>query len=349
MRSIFRFCIAALALVAMALYGTVTVRAADEKLAFSGNTSASFGQVSYGETAKMKSYSELATSIESNLRFTAGDDQLQAIGRFRIRGHSSTTTSAGTSHNLRLAGSQPNDVYVEIHWKPMPQFDIAFGDFQGQAWSQPYTGTYIMDNPTPLAAQEYWMNWTGISGIDFDFNAGVVDVGLAIATQCRPSCSGGTAAAKATDGEQSIVPHLTGKFGPIGIRAQLPQTAAKSGDVSLKGSGFQLGVEFASAGFSVGLDAQSFTDKAALSSDKDVTKQGTNLKLSAAGAQLLFSQIKPNKDNDAKNTEIKLAYSVKVGAGEIIPILMSTKVGGGGTNGGDQSNTGIFLAGNVGF
>lgn len=338
-----------------ALLGVVAFSAATSAVAaevhFSGNTAAAFAQTSPGTHSKTASTnSEFATAIESNFRYTVGDDTLSAVGRIRVRGVQDT--QYGGSHTIKGSGDQPQDAYVELHWHPTPQFLIMWGKFQGQAWSQPETGSYIMEAGfVSGAAQEYWMNWTGQTGIDFDYNAGVAHVGVGISTKCRPSCDGGTAGATATAAQQTIDPHLTGTFGPIGLRLQLPQTSAKVGTESAKGSGLQLGLKYAASGVSVALDVQSFTDKALTSADNDVKMTGTGLKVSAAGASLLFHTLKTDAGGSItpKNTEIKLYYTMKVGAGEIIPAVWSTTQGATSSTDQDKKNTAIALIGNVGF
>jgi len=181
--------------------------------------------------AVRKAYSEYTTSWESNLRFSYGDDDLMAILRFRPRGHNAGANGTGTGFT-----SSANDIYDEILWKPVPAFSILFGRLQGPGWSNPLAGSYLILNP--MGAPDYWMNWTGVSGIDLEYNAGIVQVGLAISSQCKPSCGFGnitgvtngalTFAAQAQQNTQTMAPHVTGKVGDIAFRAMFPST---SGDV----------------------------------------------------------------------------------------------------------------------
>jgi len=280
MRSLFKFSLAAL--LALVL-GAGSAMALDVK--WSGNIGAGFGLVTYGETGTGKgaadnARSEYVTSYEANIRATIGGGPLTMINRLRPRGNQSSATgqtNGGTAGQTALG-----DIYNEVWWKPSDAFSVGFGRFQGQAWSQPMSGTYLINHP--LGAPEYFMNWTGIDGIDLEFNAGVVQVGLAIASECRPSCGasgsnlGATAAAgnaiTITAGESTIAPHVTGKFGDIGLRFSAPQTSKQVGDnvaggtdtkesiETLTGSGFQLGVSWSGMqGVYVGFDYQTFTDK----------------------------------------------------------------------------------------
>jgi hypothetical protein len=123
---------------------------------------------------------------------------------------------------------------------------------------------------------------------------GVVQVGLAISSQCRPSCGNAgsnNTVAKTEVNTSSMTPHLTGKVGDISFRAQLPSTSGtiqnsgattstttgttttvKSADPiqgtgfdstttkTVSGSGYQVGAAWAASGLFVALDLAGFND-----------------------------------------------------------------------------------------
>lgn len=332
MRSLLKLSLAAM----LALVVAGTAFAADVK--WSGNIGAGFGQITYGATKDSNgdgdevdagegadAYSEYITSIEANIRATVEAGPVTAIARFRPRGHQSSTT--GQTLNAAGATNGINEFYTEIWWKPTDAFTVGFGRFQGQAWSQPMSGTYLIINP--LGAPEYFMNWTGIDGLDLEFNAGVVQVGLGIASECRPACSGGSQSAS------TMAPHLTGKFGDIGLRISLPQTSAKdaAADEDRKGAGYQVGVSWSGMqGVYVGLDLQSHTDKEyGASGAEDQTKSGTALRVDFSGFQLGYwaGETKNVGGGTGKATEtfMKLAYFIKVSDNaSIIPEFTSDTV-----------------------
>lgn len=367
MRSLFKLSLfAAIAL----LFAAGSAMALDVK--WSGNIGAGFGQLTLGATGDNNgdgdktdsgedadARTEFITSYEANIRATVGGGPLTAIWRLRSRGHQSSTqgsTEAGAStvsgsstcsvsegtdgggdtsgtHTCSATTSLGGLSYAEIWWKPADAFTVGIGRFQGQAWSQPMSGTYLILNA--LGAPEYWMNWTGIDGLDLEFNAGVVQVGVGIATECKPSCGPGTP----TFGAQSIVPHLTGKFGDIGLRVQAPQTSAKvrtgGNDESVKGAGYQVGVSWSGMqGVYVGFDYQSFTDtandKVSATSKEDQQRTGMGLRVDFAGIQLGYHDLKTTnasyvKDNETQGTFMKLSYTLKVGDGIIVPEVTTRK------------------------
>jgi len=376
MRSLIKLTIASLA--AIALFAGMASAQTTPK--FSGNVGTAFGLYNYGETngatAAGKAFSEYTTSWESNLRMTMETDKLTAIVRYRARasnaGSGSTASAASvtpkctttnvtdsngdtstyskcdkatTTGGNALTGSKlqsgtafnsnANDIYHEVWWKPADNFSVGFGKFQGQAWSQPFSGIYLVINP--IGDGVYWMNWTGISGIDLEFNAGVVQVGLAISSQCKPSCNSGAAATT-----QSMVPHLTGKFGDIAIRAQLPQTsgnvnctAVNAGDCkkadtvyTVSGSGFQAGVSWTGMpGLSVALDLSSFTDAKTKLQDQDRARAGTGLTANFAGITFHYFSLKDSTftkavgdvGGDTTTSEMTVRYTLPMGSGQIIP------------------------------
>jgi len=370
MRSLFKFSLAAL--LALVL-GAGSAMALDVK--WSGNIGAGFGLVTYGETGTAEGASdnakgEYVTSYEANIRATIGGGPLTMINRLRPRGNQSSTTgqtNGGTAGQAALA-----DIYNEVWWKPTDAFSIGFGRFQGQAWSQPMSGTYLINHP--LGAPEYFMNWTGIDGIDLEFNAGVVQVGLAIASECRPSCGAaavttvGGDALGVTAGENSIVPHLTGKFGDIGLRVSLPQTSKQVGNTAasaseeietLTGAGMQVGVSWSGMqGVYVGFDYQSFIDKA---NDKvggpgpeDQTRTGMGLRVDYSGFQLGYHSLKTTNNAGVDETEktgtwIKVAYFIKVGDGSIVPEYTTYTVNTKDADPADVTNTLLRIVGNMPF
>jgi hypothetical protein len=373
MRSLFKLSLAAL----LALFVAGTAFAADVK--WSGNIGAGFGQVSYGAPSDdVDGYSEYITSYEANIRATVAAGPVTAIWRLRSRGHQSATTgqteagvgavkSSGSSTSTctlddGITVDSVDDTcevattttvsgpvalsYAEIWYKPTDTFTVGFGRFQGQAWSQPMSGTYLILNV--IGAPEYFMNWTGIDGLDLENNAGVVQVGLAIASECRPSCTGGT---KTT---QSIVPHLTGKFGDIGLRVQVPSTSGvDAADESHTGTGYQVGVSWSGMqGVYVGFDLQSFTDKEVGGGD-DQTTAGTGLRLDFSGIQLGYwsGSITNVGGGEDKSTEtfIKLAYFLKVSDNASIVPEYTTGTKKANEDADAVTNSMIRLVGNVTF
>jgi hypothetical protein len=371
MRSLFKLSLfAAIAL----LFAAGSAMALDVK--WSGNIGAGFGQLTLGATGDndgdgdktgtgedADARTEFITSYEANIRATVGGGPLTAIWRLRSRGHQSGTqgsTEAGASTVTVGNTSGAGLSYAELWWKPADAFTVGFGRFQGQAWSQPMSGTYLILNP--LGAPEYFMNWTGIDGLDLEFNAGVVQVGVGIATECRPSCGPGTP----TFGTQSIVPHLAGKFGDIGLRVQAPQTSAKvrvgstgsQTDESVKGAGYQVGVSWSGMqGVYVGFDYQSFTDtandKVSSSAKEDQQRTGMGLRVDFAGFQLGYHDLKTTnasyvKDAETQGTFMKLSYTLKVGDGIIVPEVTTRKTVA--AKDADAVNDMLIrLVGNVGF
>lgn len=390
MRSLFKLSLAAM----LALVVAGTAFAADVK--WSGNIGAGFGQISYGknDNTGADAYSEFVTSYEANIRATVEAGPVTAIWRLRSRGHQSATTGStdvggssvsGTAGSCTLSGQDsagddlPNGTntatgkctsgapsfaglsYAEIWWKPTDAFTVAMGRFQGQNWSQPLSGTYLILNPTTVAgvsaqngAPEYFMNWTGIDGLDLEFNAGVVQVGLAIASECRPACSPTPAKS-----QQTMVPHITGKFGDIAIRGSFPAASGKTAaDDSVSASGYQLGVSWSGMqGVYVGLDLQSFTNKeAGGSGTEDQVKTGMGLRVDFSGLQLGYwagttKGIGGVDGSEDKSTWIKLAYFLKVSdAASIIPeYTMASGTPNSAGAGKAVSNSLIRLVGNVSF
>jgi len=386
MRSLFKFSLAAL--LALVL-GAGSAMALDVK--WSGNIGAGFGLVTYGETgvgagAGDNARSEYVTSYEANIRATIGGGPLTMINRLRPRGNQSSATgqtNGGTAGQTALG-----DIYNEVWWKPTDAFSVGFGRFQGQAWSQPMSGTYLINHP--LGAPEYFMNWTGIDGIDLEFNAGVVQVGLAIASECRPSC-GGVSTFTAVNGlpygiaagANTLVPHLTGKFGDIGIRASLPSTSVQVGNTAagaseeietLTSTGMQVGVSWSGMqGVYVGFDYQMFTDagndkvtgnnaagqlgSTAHTLDEDQIRAGMGLRVDFSGFQLGYHQLKTTnvahiKDLETTATWIKLAYFIKVGDGSIVPeyTTLTTKIDSTPAADPDSiTNTLLRIVGNMPF
>jgi hypothetical protein len=392
MRSLFKLSLAAL----LALIVAGTAFAADVK--WSGNIGAGFGQISYGknDNTAADAYSEYVTSYEANIRATVEAGPVTAVWRLRSRGHQSGTTgstesgasavsgtaSSSSSSTCTLGGSDAGGdalntgtctaatttsttsslgglSYAEIWWKPADAVTIGIGRFQGQTWSQPMSGTYLILNPTAATstwsalngAPEYFMNWTGIDGIDFEFNAGVAQIGLAIASECRPSCTGGTKS------PQSMVPHVTAKFGDIGVRAQLPQTSGKdSADESHTGSGIQLGVSWSGMqGVYVGFDYQTFTNKE-VGGGEDETINAMGLRVDVMGIQLGYWSGKLTNSGGVDGAEktgtwIKLAYFLKVSDNASIIPEYTTVTGNPASDaaGKDITNNTIRLVGNVTF
>lgn len=302
MRSLLKISLAVLAVGFLVVSGSAFAQdMAKPTMTITGNVGAAFGQFSYDKAATNlppgatlstanKAYSEFVTSWESNIRFTWQTDSFQVISRARIRnsiegsGCSATNYAASCTQQsgTAFAGSG-DDWYNEVWWTP-GAFKLGIGKFQGQAWSQPFSGEYIIINPIDVAggASEYWMNWTGISGLDAEYNLGMIQVGLAVSSQCKPSCGpGATNASIAShflENAQTLVPHLTGSSGPISFRVQLPMAqadyttcistgcdrsaafAAGGSPKTLTGSGLQAGVGFSQSGLYVAADYSTFQD-----------------------------------------------------------------------------------------
>jgi hypothetical protein len=339
MRSLIKLSLAAL--IALAFAGTAM--AVDVK--FSGNIGSGFGLVSYGENGAVKAFSEYVTSYEANLRTTIGGGPLTMVNRLRPRGNQQA--SAATQQTNSGGGNAAlADVYNEVWWKPADAFTIGFGRFQGQAWSQPFSGTYIINHP--LGAPEYFMNWTGIDGIDLEFNAGAMQIGLAIASECRPSCGGST-----TKTQQSMTPHFAGKFGDIGVRANLPQTTGtQASDDTQTGSGMQIGVQWSGGGgLAVGADFQSFTDKEfGAAGAEDRGRGGLGVRVDVAGVTIGFHSLSETnnggvKDANVDQTWLKVSYALKVGDGSIIPEY--TSISRTPKDGDAVTNTLLRIVGNM--
>jgi hypothetical protein len=236
------------------------------------------------DRANAKGFTELAASWESNLRFTWKKDDFQVINRYRIRGSNEqsgqTAGVNGFNNNTTQSGSalssSSNDVYIEAWWTP-GDFRLGVGRFQGPAWSQPFSGTYQIVNPLPGSDVEYSWNWTGIPGLDAEYNLGVAQVGVAFSSQCRPGCNAvpNNSTSRAVVSGSTVTPHLAGKAGDIAFRAQAPQTSAQfnntadsspitgkaaNGTKVVTGSGYAVGVQWAQGGLKVGLDVAGFTE-----------------------------------------------------------------------------------------
>lgn len=350
---------------------------AKPQMTITGDIDAAFGSFSFDKTsdasspaANQKAYSEFVTSWESNIRFTWKTDEAQAIVRYRVRGNNegsggSGNAAANATSSLQSGGAYAaaaDDVYHEVWWTP-GAFKLGIGKFQGQAWSQPMAGEYILNNP--IGEGVYWMNWTGISGLDAESNVGAVQIGVAISSQCRPSCN--TAQSNNTvknteDNTSSIVPHLTGTFGSISIAAQLPQTAgtinnsgavttttpAKSTDPlqgagidktsskSVSGSGYQAGVKWVQGGLKVAVDVSGFTDAKleALGQAKDRLRSGIAARVDVpAGPGSVMLAYFTLDDNGGGSTtytfnETTLRYTIPASFINIIPEFRTVTNGG---------------------
>lgn len=346
MRSLLKLSLAAL--LAMVVAGTAMAQA---QVKWSGNIGAGFGQISYGEVEPAEAYSEYITSIEANLRATVEAGPVTAIARFRPRGHQSAT-NGGQSLNAASTSNGLNEFYTEIWWKPTDAFTVGMGRFQGQAWSQPMSGNYLIINK--LGSPEYFLNWTGIDGLDLEFNAGVVQVGLAIASECRPDCADVAAADRHT--ASTMVPHITGKFGDIGLRIQLPQTSVKDvlNDEVRTGAGYNVGVSWSGMqGVYVGFDLQSFTNKE-FAGAEDQVKSAMGLRVDFSGFQLGYWSGKVvavggADGTDSTETFIKLAYFFKVSDNASIIPEYTTDTTKANEDADAITNSMIRLVGNVTF
>jgi hypothetical protein len=317
MRSLFKLSLAAL--IALAFAGTAM--AVDVK--FSGNIGTAFGLANLGETGpadNQAAISAYATSYEANVRTTIGGGPLTQVVRFRPRG----SNINGATGDWNVA-----DVYAETNWRPIDNLLIQMGRMQGGAWSNPLAGAYLIHNAIGVTHQEYWLNWTGADGLDIEFNLGAMQIGVALASECRPFCGSTTSGAQAASirSPQSMHPHFNGKFGDITVRAQLPTTSGKdSVDEARGGSGLQAGVAWSGGGgLMVAADLQNFTDKASGGADtEDYTKSATVIRVDVAGITIaLFSATNTNmggtKDNNNTVSTLNVRYALKVGDGTIIP------------------------------
>jgi hypothetical protein len=184
MRSLFKLSLAAL--IALAFAGTAM--AVDVK--FSGNIGTAFGLANLGETGpadNQAAISAYATSYEANVRTTIGGGPLTQVVRFRPRG----SNINGATGDWNVA-----DVYAETNWRPIDNLLIQMGRMQGGAWSNPLAGAYLIHNAIGVTHQEYWLNWTGADGLDIEFNLGAMQIGVALASECRPFCGSTTSGAK---------------------------------------------------------------------------------------------------------------------------------------------------------
>ncbi|HEX7926572.1 MAG TPA: hypothetical protein VF678_03210, partial [bacterium] len=159
--------------------------------------------------------------------------------------------------------------------------------------------------------------------------------------------------------QQTIVPHITGKFGDISVRGSFPQASGKtSADDSVTASGYQIGVAWSGMqGVYVGLDVQSFTNKeAGGSGTEDQTLAGYGLRVDFSGLQLGYwsgklTNVKGADGAEQTGTWMKLAYFLKVSDNaSIIPeYTMATGNEASDAAGKDVSNSLIRLVGNVTF
>jgi hypothetical protein len=325
---------------------------------------------------------------------TMETDKLTAIVRYRARADNWAKSTTNASGSAFTASS--NDIYHEVWWKAADAFSVGFGKFQGQAWSQPVSGVYLVKNP--IGDGVYWMNWTGIAGIDLEFNAGVVQVGLAISSQCKPSCNQGVATSAtspsgidggtggtggtskvAQNSGSSMVPHLTGKFGDIAIRAQLPQTSGTYGcgsllagdckkatdQVTVTGAGYQFGVSWAGMpGVLVALDVSSFTEAKTKVEPQDRVRAGTGLTVNFAGVTFHSFSLKDSTyakavgsvGGETTTSEMTLRYTIPMGSGAIVPEYRTQttddKAGAAKDKTGKPialTNSGFRLIGNVNY
>jgi len=337
MRSLYRISLAVLAMGFLVVAGSAYAQEmAKPTQTLTGDIGAAFGDFSFDKgsganavsptPANQKAYSEIVTSWESNLRFTWQTDSFTAIGRARVRGNSSgsgTSQSAQTGASNDVVNTQSTenaflqagvDFFTEVWWTP-GAFKWGIGKFQGQAWSNPLASNYIMRNV--IGDKEYWMNWTGVSGTDLEYNFGVLQLGVAVANACVPSCnnnqsngpsyvqsgasSTGTAVKQNTeDNTMTVTPHIDGKVGDISFRGNLPFASGTinnnaldtpigistdkkqaTATTSVSGSGYQVGVAWnGPAGVRVALDGQGYTDAhvAAAGQKKDRQRSGLDFR-----------------------------------------------------------------------
>jgi len=375
MRSLLKISMAAAAVFAF-VAGSALAQDKPE-LKWNGNIGAGFGLYSggdkdsstYGNTASSTSLSstrgasEYATSFEANLRATVGTDTAFSVLRFRPKG----TNSGQNGTNTWTSGNY--DLYGEFYWKPVAELQVMFGRLQGPAWSNPRMGSYLINNP--VGAQEYWMNWTGLNGLDIEYNAGAIQAGLGLASECRPSCGYSTSAGLSTVSSQgasnsTMAPHITATFGDIQVNAMLPSTSGSTVQkdtldatgavktagkvITVGGSGMDIGVGWKSGAMGAALDIQSFTDTATDAQKagrlKDLSRSAMGFKVDAMGFQLAYHTLTfgalagsdvcgPNKGPgcaDFTNTFMKIAYFIPVGAGSVIvPEYTTATLGQQGT------------------
>ena len=330
MKNLYRISLALLAMGMLAVAGSAFAQDAPKPTftITSSSAGAAFGIYTFDKTAQgtipaaSKGFSEVVTSWESRPRLTWTTDSFYALVSIRIRG---STEGAGFANSPVLqAGannaltSTKNDVYSEGWWTP-GAFKLGIGKFQGQDWNQPISGTYLVRNE--IGDGEYWLNWTGIPGIDAEYNFGIWQLGIAASSVCNPSCNflqsntattnkGANAPGSMTpaeigqvtaeDNTMTIAPHIAGKVGDIAFRAMLLQTSAtlnatsattfKPGTAtttkSVSGSGYQAGVKwFGPAGWAAGADIGSFNDAklAALSENKSRERDSYNVRVDIPG------------------------------------------------------------------
>jgi len=385
MRSLYKISLAILALGFLVVAGSAF---AQDKPTFTitGDAGSAFGSFNYDKNtnatsaaANQKAFSEFVTSWESNVRMTWATDSFTSIVRYRIRGNNqgsgiTTSDTSASAQSGSAFNSSSNDVYGETWWTP-GAFKLGIGKYQGQAWSNPLSGGYVLNNP--LGENEYWMNWTGISGLDAEYNVGVVQVGVAIASQCRPSCNKvpTNSTANSGDNAQSIVPHLTGAVGDISFRAQLPATSGTINNTtasppltgagttamstkSVSGSGFQAGVKWnGPGGLGVAADLGSFSEGKVTEIPAELKarqRDTTNLRVDIpAGPGSLMVQYFTGSDNNYgtkqyTTTTTTLRFSLPQSFGWIMPEYRTTTNGGvlapaSGTTAKDATNSEIRL------
>jgi len=322
-----------------------------------GDSNGDGDEVDTGEGADARS--GYATSYEANLRWTIGGGPLTQVFRFRPRGSNwfggalPTAAAAATG----AGGGGPDgvwnvgDVYAETNWVPTEGLLVQFGKLQGGAWSSPFGGVYLIHNAIGASHNEYWMNWSGVDGLDIEYNAGAFQVGVGLSSECKPGCG------KGVYSTSTMVPHIAGKFGDIAFRVSVPATSAKAADAdetAQGGSGYQAGVGWSGAGIGVGFDIQSFTTTEAGGADtEDEARSGMVLRVDVAGITIGYhtQAVKDAAgvlDAETSLTQIVVRYGMKVGEGTIYPEYSSVTKSNA-TDGDAYTNTLLRLVGNLNF
>jgi hypothetical protein len=380
MRSLYKISLAILAAGFLAVAGSAYAQdMAKPTFTITGNAGAAFSYNSFdkttqvaGSAANTKGFSEFGTQWESNVRFTWTTDSFTSIVRYRIRAAqegagSISNSSANDIQSGSAYFSSSNDVYGEEWWTP-GAFKVGIGKFQGASlWQNPISGNYKILGPTisgqGINNNEYWISFTGIPGLDLEYNLGAIQVGVEVANQCVPSCNTveansiaiGSATAVAGRSEtntQTIVPHFVGTFGSVQVVADylsasgtiqnntlntpLASTPA-TGTKSASGSGEQVGAKFSGpGGLTVSGDFATFGESkmAALSELKDRTRTSAaaaaSIPAGPGAASLHYFTLSDNSytSNTYTTNQATLRYSLPVSYGMIMPEYVATTLGG---------------------
>lgn len=334
-----------------------------------GDVAAAYGIVNWGETlggtSLGKASSEQWEGDEVQLRanVTLGD-QLTAFANMRFWNLSNAFANAQGATPGNVPAGSPfttvgSTVFAEVHWKAVDNFEIDAGNFDYPLWSAPMTQEAIMF-PTPVAyfiapnaaqgvvvwIQENMFLWNGIHGVDFNYQGGPIQFGVALSPQCTglgiASCQ------SANQATSSIVPHIYGTAGDLSFNAQIDSVSGNVADtksnttVTAASTGYAIGLAYkVSPIVKVALDVQSWDiakesklfqtlGKTTLAEDKDqvYTNYGVRVDITGLMIQYFTSTYNPfmvkafNKGvfgaDTVTNSVATLRYSIPTSSGVVI-------------------------------